>query len=1430
MTASFESARHFADVLRAERQAKMPPSDRSRHLGAEAGAGTQADTDAPSAIGFALSGGGIRSATFCLGVLQSFANRGYLSRFDYLSTVSGGGYIGSWLSAWIHRTSLAEVCSELGKTGAEDTTPPTPTEPQQVTWLRRYSNYLAPRLGLFSGDSLTLITTWVRNVFLNLIVLVAFLVALFLLPPVLLLLLANGAKYPSAFGYAAAWVALLFLAGIEFNLWQQARSAHMAVGAATPSPPNGQSRPPTTARASDVWVTTGLGVLVTVVGPGVLAAFLGAVWLFATPTFAGQDWWSAIGLVAILLLLPGVGWLIEGFVSKRQRLQAAFGDICIYALALSVSVGVGTALLGSARAHFGNLDAVSDLPTLLTIGPSVMLVSFGIVGSLFVGLTGRAYREASREWWSRMNARLLALGVGWFLVSGAAFYAEPIVRWTTQETPSWLQTLLGSTWLASLFTALFVKKPRNAKPATQSTIESLINAAATLFVIGLLILVAACTSAILLAGSKHEPTAVGSKHAADEAALVVKDKTWLPRPKPKDQIAPNLADYLEAHRADVQQQAEANVNLLGSATAARSSTGLSSVVSLTSCDAVSARPCTGNYYGIAWGVTLLLLGLFSWRVDVNKFSLHNLYKNRLVRCYLGASNGSRDAQPFTGFDETDDLLLTELAPTPGGKLAGATFDRGPFHIINTAMNLSQGRNLAWQERKAASFVLTPIYCGFELGRTQGDTTDPHRSTHLLEDPGYRPTEYYAAGRFGATEAKRQGDEDYGFTLGMAMATSGAAASPNMGRGTRPALAFLLTIFNVRLGRWSPNPARGRWRSPSPRFGLLCLLMELFGYSNEERDFVYLSDGGHFDNIGLYELVRRRCGIIVVVDAAADPERKFGDLGATMRKCRIDFGVEIDLPLQKLCGLGRSTRCNEGYSWGVVRYNPDDPNGPVGHILYIKPSLRSLRDEPDDVAAYAATNPTFPQQTTADQFFDESQFESYRKLGQWIAQRAIEDTKSAVLPAPEYLVPAEGKVEPAAPATPLPIGKLALAFSAIAAISLWLLFLTRAPIPNAGDGLQCLDAGGDIPSWLAGHYARACDYLVQSGDSLFPKMWMLLDCLAIVAYTGAFILTYAWILGLNRGNPPSGGRKVLVIGTIALAVAGACMDYTENAILLGGLSTPTMPHIAGIANIVAPISGLKFIFFGLNLTFIFGLLLHFKLIPWLKPRATRWINKLMFALPGLIKRPKASVTATPVPQTEEKAPVTATPVPQTEEKAPVPLRASNGTCFYFAFCPDMLAAPMKAVDNAPSARVIGAGYVTRFRLTFNNASSADSVGCNIEWTGNTANRVYGVVYELTEKDQVCRATATGDDDSYRTLDVLVTLFPGSSLETPILICQTHVKVASRKDPSLRPRAEYLAILIAFAEDNSLPRGYIDWLRTVPTRGENNTERVRTEIAA
>ncbi|MBL8265119.1 MAG: hypothetical protein JNL55_02015, partial [Steroidobacter sp.] len=337
----------------------------------------------------------------------------------------------------------------------------------------------------------------------------------------------------------------------------------------------------------------------------------------------------------------------------------------------------------------------------------------------------------------------------------------------------------------------------------------------------------------------------------------------------------------------------------------------------------------------------LVMGLI---VNVNRFSLHGFYRNRLVRAYLGASHTDRKPDPFTGFDAADNVRMHKLRPSKGAQRL--------LPLINVTLNQLRDGNLAWQERKAESFSITPYFSG---------------NFH----EGYRDSAAYGG----------QG----GISLGTAVTISGAAANPHMGYCSSPALAFVMSLFNVRLGAWLGNTnaqGDGAYHLPGPRQALSPMLGELFGYTTPDFKYVNLSDGGHFDNLGLYEVVLRRCRYIVVSDAGCDPDAKLGDLGNAIRKIRIDFGIPIRF--EKEIEIYPNSNAKQGLYCAIARidYDAVDKGTSPGRLLYIKPTLRGRGEHPVpyDVYSYSKTVDAFPHESTADQWFSESQFESYRALG------------------------------------------------------------------------------------------------------------------------------------------------------------------------------------------------------------------------------------------------------------------------------------------------------------------------------------------------------------------------------------------------------------------------------------------------------------------
>ena len=383
-----------------------------------------------------------------------------------------------------------------------------------------------------------------------------------------------------------------------------------------------------------------------------------------------------------------------------------------------------------------------------------------------------------------------------------------------------------------------------------------------------------------------------------------------------------------------------------------------------------------------WVMATALAGLLAWRLDVNEFSMNLFYRNRLVRTFLGASNEARKPSLFTGFASDDDIALQDLT--------FANSFQGPYPIWGTTLNLTAGEDLAWQQRKGASFIYTPLFCGWDYVDPVARPTQPESpATDDDTEAMMRPTDANLYGyRRTGPQNSTPGYSGVGGTpyIGTAMAASGAAASPNMGFHTKPGVAALLAIFNVRLGFWTGNPRNPRtWDRYAP--GIWYLVSELLGRANADDHYVYLSDGGHFENLGLYELVRRKVRFIICSDADADPTFTFGDLGNAVERCRADFGVEIRIEAQLDMKQQKEPPFRIAhYAIGTIDY----PGQPSGLLLYLKNSLTN--DEPSDVLGTRASDSAFPHDTTADQFFEETMFEAYRALGEHMVDVMLADNK------------------------------------------------------------------------------------------------------------------------------------------------------------------------------------------------------------------------------------------------------------------------------------------------------------------------------------------------------------------------------------------------------------------------------------------------------
>jgi hypothetical protein len=189
------------------------------------------------------------------------------------------------------------------------------------------------------------------------------------------------------------------------------------------------------------------------------------------------------------------------------------------------------------------------------------------------------------------------------------------------------------------------------------------------------------------------------------------------------------------------------------------------------------------------------------------------------------------------------------------------------------------------------------------------------------------------------------------------------------------------LFNVRLGWWLGNPNKGSFGKEGPTWSLSPALRELAGATTDKSRWIYLSDGGHFENLGLYEMVRRRCRLIVVSDAGCDPACSFEDLGNAVRKIYIDFGISINF--EKLEIKARQDPPVPGMRFAVGSIAYPESTRP-GWLLYIKPTYFGT-SERADVRSYASGSAKFPHESTTDQWFSESQLEAYRALGASIAE-------------------------------------------------------------------------------------------------------------------------------------------------------------------------------------------------------------------------------------------------------------------------------------------------------------------------------------------------------------------------------------------------------------------------------------------------------------
>ena len=790
-----------------------------------------------------LSGGGIRSAAFSLGVLQALAQQGLLTSFHYLSTVSGGGYIGGWLTVMLRaHDGDADMVQDLLKA---DEPPP------ELRELRGFTNFLSPHPGISSPDTWAGIVLWVRNVLVNWLIFFPALFALALLPVAYADILA--ALSGGWWSWPLLLVALLCLGIGVYN-----GAVHLPSHAFPEAAARGRRTAFVPKRV--VWPLIVWAALVPMVA---------APWL--RPVMPGD---AILGDV-----IPALGFVVMEIAYVLAALHETGDDRTLFWHNFgwwTLASLCATAMLWLAL----NFGIAIPFDLVAVLGPLAVTLAHLVQSLIYVALRSEAFRgDLDREWLARLNGEKVL----------------PALLW-------------------AIFAALCLLLPSLVLDHTSSFTAFLVSA------FGLL----TGPAAAYLGKISHDV----SRDAADE------------KNRPGFVLPLNI---LLAIAATV-------FGALLFLLLARLGTTLA------------------GHHWLADLVIMVFAGLLAWalgkRINVNRFSMHAVYRTRMVRGFLGSARKRRTPDGFTDIDPRDNPRMADLAAHSGIR-------RVLFPVVNLTLNLTAVRNTAWTERKGESFTVTPSASGAAFLHKCEDVV-----AGLPTRGAYARTERYA----GNEREIGRDDPANGITLGTALTLSGAAASPSMGYHSSPGAAFLMTLFNVRLGAWLPNPATASTEElarAKPPNALFTLARELLGMSDDRTDAVYLSDGGHFENLGIYEMVRRRCRRIVVVDAGADPNAGFEDLGNAVRKIRIDLA--IDIRFHPPVGIGsRSSPLTpfRSFACATIHYPESEI---VGQLVYLKAA--DPPDVPMDVRAYRNGHVDFPHQSTANQFFSESQFESYRMLGQ-----------------------------------------------------------------------------------------------------------------------------------------------------------------------------------------------------------------------------------------------------------------------------------------------------------------------------------------------------------------------------------------------------------------------------------------------------------------
>ena len=852
-------------------------------------------------VGLALSGGGIRSATFSLGILQALARRNRLRCVDMLSTVSGGGYTGGFLGRLYTRLSgdVADKPEQVQRTIGNSNS-------AEIWWIRRHADYLAA-----NGR-----TDWR----INLGIYWRNLVAVYLCVGLLLLALLGGVRWISD----AQW----------FRIGAGTQPA-AAVATPAPAPAGADLRTVTSVQSIKDSARTLVAKISDRVPP--------SPW-----------WWVPLAILALAVIPISLSF----WLTPRRGTRESYPVYSLLAWGVLV-----VAAVAAFRIPLAAPWAVLALAMLIL----AWVWQEGARAFLPEGTRNEQRSVIVRNRLSRYVGKallLFAAAVAWVLLDSAAWGIS-----RSEYMLTFAGTMGGIVLLLPLLKQLLERYLAGDSGGRRPLLTALL------------------------------------KKALKTAIAVLLGLALL------------LAVDVVAHGS-------------------------------------FERGALPGSFVVLFALAFSLTAARAFDV-LNRSSLQSAYAERLARTFLGATNPARthptryDASPDVQFaDPGDDLLFHEYHPERAG---------GPLHLIGLCINetsdAASGRSLP--EDKGLPMCVGP--CGVSVGRR----------FHALWEAGAEAKEGLLARIWSALEESDEDDEapevdgktalraipaaaDPGefhvfgrkqplaapaevLALSQWLGISGAAFSTGMGRKSSFSSALLYGLFNVRLGYWwdsgvnaSERPGRyppgllRRIRSlPGALFNMQFKILDEWRarFDGPHARHWHLTDGGHYENTGIYELVRRRLPLIVAVDATADPRYEFEDLALLARQVRMDFGAEISWldptkPREKNRMGWDAVRDAAGKSvvpdWIQGWFNPDEI-GPLGGISRTGPHAAALaavtwKDDPDrtswlllvkagaagrvpvDIANYVATSATFPNETTADQFFDEAQWESYRKLGELLGER------------------------------------------------------------------------------------------------------------------------------------------------------------------------------------------------------------------------------------------------------------------------------------------------------------------------------------------------------------------------------------------------------------------------------------------------------------